>query len=532
MPPEKHSDKEILNLRPYFVNIASKRQKRILYLLLAIWAINLLLFLHWWFQPAHIITWPRYLLNTLLLLWLSFLPAYFFFFVVRMKRVNPSIPLNNSWRIAMVTTRAPSEPFEVVKETLEAMLRQKFPHDTWLADEDPDEEILAWCAAKGIKISCRKGITDYHRSDWPRRTRCKEGNLAYFYDTFGYDHYDIVVQMDPDHVPTDGYLEAMIRPFVNEEVGYVSAPSICDRNADNSWTARGRLFAEAIMHGPLQAGYNPSYSPLCIGSHYAVRTKALRAIGGLGPELAEDHSTTLMMQRGGWKGVHAIDAIAHGDGPPHLGACVVQEIQWSRSLMILLLTEMPHSWKRLSRGTKAQFLFSELWYPLFGSMLLIGTLLPVIAVLMGKPWVTVSYLEFLQHSLPVLFAMLAVFWYLRHMRLLRPNNVPLMSWETVLFQLFRWPWAVYGTIAGIISVIRGKVPGFRITPKGKYGYKALSWKILWPYVILILLSAIPGFITQADNPASGYLFFLIINALMYSILLLSMIIMNIYEQKN
>ncbi|MBP0651757.1 hypothetical protein J8J40_32320, partial [Mycobacterium tuberculosis] len=83
------------------------------------------------------------------------------------------------------------------------------------------------------------------------------------------------------------------------------APSICDRNAADSWSARGRLYAEASLHGALQCGYNNGWTPLCIGSHYAVRTKALRSIGGLGPELAEDHSTTLMMAAGGWRGVHA-----------------------------------------------------------------------------------------------------------------------------------------------------------------------------------------------------------------------------------
>ncbi len=39
---------------------------------------------------------------------------------------------------------------------------------------------------------------------------------------------------------------------------------------------------------------------MCIGSHYCVRTCALRDLGGLGPEIAEDHSTSLLMNAGGW----------------------------------------------------------------------------------------------------------------------------------------------------------------------------------------------------------------------------------------
>ena len=82
----------------------------------------------------------------------------------------------------------------------------------------------------GVLVSTRKGRADYHRATWPRRTRCKEGNLAYFYDHYGYERYDFVVQLDADHVPQKDYLRNMLRPFADPAVGYVSAPSICDRN--------------------------------------------------------------------------------------------------------------------------------------------------------------------------------------------------------------------------------------------------------------------------------------------------------------
>ena len=100
------------------------------------------------------------------------------------------------------------------------------------------------------KISTRKDQTDYHRTNWPRRTKCKEGNLAFFYDHYGYANYDFVVQLDADHVPTEGYLEEMLRGFADPKVGYVSAPSICDSNAKESWSARGRLYVEGLSTDP------------------------------------------------------------------------------------------------------------------------------------------------------------------------------------------------------------------------------------------------------------------------------------------
>jgi cellulose synthase/poly-beta-1,6-N-acetylglucosamine synthase-like glycosyltransferase len=303
----------------------------------ALWFAALVYFWTWWLRPEHHFSAFGTVFATWVLAWVTLIPAYFL--MVFACAVRPSGPLRlpTGSRVAMVVTKAPSEPFSVVAETLLAMLAQNVPHDTWLADEDPSFETLQWCRRYGVSVSTRKGRADYHRTTWPRRTRCKEGNLAFFYDHYGYERYDFVVQLDADHVPEPGYLREMLRPFADPGVGYVSAPSICDRNAAESWSARGRLHAEANFHGSLQAGYSGAFAPMCIGSHYAVRTAALKEIGGLGPELAEDHSTTLMMNAYDWRGVHALDAIAHGDGPRTFADLATQEFQWSRSVVMILL---------------------------------------------------------------------------------------------------------------------------------------------------------------------------------------------------
>src|SRR5690606_36107387 len=252
----------------------------------AVWLTAFVVCWVWWLHPNHYVSLPGLIYSSIALAWLSGLPFYYLTIIggARVPAANARIPDDS--RVAMVVTKAPSKPFEVVQETLRAMLAQPRPHDTWLADEDPSPETLAWCAENGVKVSTRKGRPDYHRQEWPRRTRCKEGNLAFFYDEYGYDNYDFVVQLDADHVPTPTYLDEMLKAFADPAVGYVSAPSICDKNAKESWSARARLYSDATTHGPLQAGYTGGWAPLCIGSHYAVRTKALKSIGGLGPDLA------------------------------------------------------------------------------------------------------------------------------------------------------------------------------------------------------------------------------------------------------
>ncbi|MDQ0323392.1 cellulose synthase/poly-beta-1,6-N-acetylglucosamine synthase-like glycosyltransferase [Pararhizobium capsulatum DSM 1112] len=468
-------------------------------------------------------------LVSLILAWVTLLPAYFIAIFYRAQQPNPLCELPAGRRVAMVVTKAPSEPFSIVALTLRAMLDQQFPHDTWLADEDPSPETLNWCKQNNVFVSTRKNRADYHRSAWPRRTRCKEGNLAFFYDQFGYDSYDFVVQLDADHVPEPGYLVEMLRPFADESVGYVSAPSICDRNASESWSARGRLYAEASMHGSLQAGYNNGLAPLCIGSHYAVRTVALREIGGLGPELAEDHSTTLIMNAHGWRGAHALEAIAHGDGPKTFADLVTQEFQWSRSLVTLLLQYSPVYVSRLPGKLKAQFLFSQLWYPLFAFLMALMFLMPVAALLRNENFVAVSYPDFLAHFAPLSIALLLLAYRWRATGSFRPFDAKILSWETMFFLFARWPWALAGCIAAVRDFITGSHVDFRITPKGSSEVDPLPLRVLVPYVLLAVASVLPVLLIEDATETRGFYIFAIFNAALYTLLLLIILVQHARE---
>ncbi len=509
--------------------LITPRQELVLRLLITVWFILFGSFCIWWFQSYHIISRSGILLTSLVLSFELLLPGYFFYFILRMKRVNSRLSLPPNWRVGMVVTKAPSDPWDMVEVTLKAMLAQSYPHDTWLADEDPTPETILWCQSHGVLISCRKGIEDYHRPNWPRRTKCKEGNLCYFYDTVGYQSYDFVAQLDADHVPTPGYLEVMLRPFLDPRVGYVAAPSICDANATESWAARSRLFAEATLHGALQSGYNQGWAPLCIGSHYAVRTQALWEIGGLGPELAEDHSTTLMMNAQDWQGVFQIEAIAHGDGPASFVDCMIQEFQWSRSLMKVCLEMTFRYWRNLKPHLRFQFLFAQLWYLLFGLSGIFGFFLPILALILDRPWVRVNYLVFLLYSLIVTLATLLPVLWLKHCRCLRPENALLLSWEVIFFTIARSPWILAGVIQGIFSWLFKKEFMFKVTPKGNHITRPLPLKFIMPYFFLGMVSTLAVLGLNRVSHAPGYYFLTLINAGFYITTLVAIIVLHLKE---
>ncbi|RUT34822.1 glycosyltransferase [Arsenicitalea aurantiaca] len=485
----------------------------------------------WWLQPEHFTDPWRYTANTIVLVWVTIVPFYYLLIVGRAKVPNRTIPVPQGLRVAMVVTKAPSEPFPVLRETLLAMLAQTYPHDTWLADEDPSPETLAWCAANGVFVSTRRGVADYHRATWPRRTRCKEGNLAYFYDHHGYERYDFVAQLDADHVPDPDYLVEILRPFADPRVGYVSAPSICDRNAATSWSARSRLYAEGVLHGPQQAGHSLSMAPLCFGSHYAVRTEALRAIGGLGPELAEDHSTTLMMNAHGWRGVHAIDAIAHGDGPATFADLATQEFQWSRSMMTLLLAHTPAFLGGLPGHLRGRFLFSQLFYPLFSLMLPLAIVLPILAIAFNVTMINAGFVAFLVHFLPLALLVLAIPMRWRANGWLRPVDARFVSWESNLFLVARWPWSLLGVLAAIRDRLTGTVAPFRVTPKGEAAEATLPLSVIAPTLTVSLICALPLFAFPNAEIAAGFYVFTALNAVLYGVATIAIIVCHLRENR-
>lgn len=467
-------------------------------------------------MPGHRVGWAGFVVNTVLLAYLAYLPGYFLFTANRLRHVDPALPVP-AVRVAFVVTRAPSEPWPVARGTLKAMLGQTFPgpYDVWLCDEAPTEEITAWCAGNGVHLSSRQGVAAYHRADWPRRTKCKEGNLAYFYDHWGYRDYDVVSQLDCDHVPSPTYLSEMVRPFGDPAIGYVAAPSVCDSNAPTSWAARGRLHREAAFHGPFMVGHHDNLAPACIGSHYAVRTAALQEIGGVGPELAEDFSTTFLLSSAGWQGAHAQDAEAHGEGPHTMAAMLTQEFQWSRSLMTLLYDTVPGHLRRLPLRQRVRFLFSLLHYPLLAVMTAGGLLMPAIAAVSGNVWVNIDYFEFLARWLPIPFWTLMVTLVLRRRGLLRPARAPIISWENWLYTLARWPFISLGVLAATRQKLRPRQVGFKVTPKERNGLERLPSRLVLPFVVFSLMLSVSSLVGERLGHHSGYVLLGIIGSAVY-----------------
>jgi len=494
------------------------------------WAVCLAGFWRWWLAPAHRTSTVGLAVNSAILFYLTSYPVFFVLAVNRLRTVSPSLTVPRL-RVAFAVTRAPSEPWDLAQSTLRAMKAQHYPddYDVWLCDEDPSPAILAWCVAHNVSVATRKAKQDYHRDSWPRRTRCKEGNLAYFYDHWGYRHYDVVVQLDCDHRPSPAYLTEMVRPFADPAVGYVAAPSVCDANAATSWAARGRLYREATFHGAFQLGHSDGWAPACIGSHYAVRTTALQDIGGLGPELAEDFSTSFLLNAVGWHGAFAVTAEAHGDGPNTFAAMLVQEFQWSRSLTTILLRLVPHNLPPLPWSLRLRFIYALFFYSLLVTSTLGGLVLALAAAVTGTPWVHVNYVAFLLHWWSISGWLVLITLFLRRRGLLRPPRARVISWETWLYTLARWPYIARGIGAALIHLASPHPATFKVTPKGAGELEPLPIRLMAPYLLISVASAGAALYGEARSDAVGYVFLCLLAALAYSVVSVAVPVLHATE---
>jgi hypothetical protein len=99
----------------------------------------------------------------------------------------------------------------------------------------------------------------------------------------------------------------------------------------------------------------------------------------------------------------------------------------------------------------------------------------------------------------------------------------------MLLQLARWPRPLLGTRAALRDWITGTTVDFRVTPKGSDSTGPLPFRVLAPYVVLTVASALPGLIITGVEQALGFYIFASINALIYGALLAVIVIRHAKE---
>ena len=148
-----------------------------------------------------------------------------------------------------------------------------------------------------------------------------------------------------------------------------------------------------------------------------------------------------------------LNAIAHGEGPPTFAALATQEFQWSRSLTIVLLRYTGRYFAALPIKLKFQFVFSQMWYPLFTLFMICTVVFPVIALFTRRVWVDISYPDYFLHAATLTGSIVALMLWIKSKKWFRPNDAKVLSWEGAMFIFARWPWSLLGCLAGAFDCL-------------------------------------------------------------------------------
>jgi cellulose synthase/poly-beta-1,6-N-acetylglucosamine synthase-like glycosyltransferase len=300
-------------------------------------------------------------------------------------------------RVAFLTTIVPSkEPLELVRETLQAARRVRYPGgiDVWLLDEGDDEAVRSMCRQLGVHHFSRRGVARWNQPSGPFKAGSKHGNYNAWVDAHG-DRYDVYASVDPDHRPTENYLERILGYFRDPDVAFAVGPQSY-ANCDNFVTAAAES-QQFPFHSIIQRAANRSSCAMLVGTNNAIRVSALRAIGGLRDSITEDLVTGFYFHTSRnpdtgrrWKSVYTPDVLAHGEGPDNWTDYFSQQSRWSRGTFQILGRDF---WRRVWRLGPGQLMHYALilnFYPSIAGAWVLGAINSLLYLVVGASGIHVA----------------------------------------------------------------------------------------------------------------------------------------------
>ena len=374
--------------------------------------------------------------------------------------------LTRNYSVDMLTTFCAGEPYDMVLDTLAAMVKVRYPHTTYLCDEANDPFLKQTCA--------ELGVVHVYRGE--NKTNAKAGNINYALDNVATG--EIAIILDPDHKPVPEFIDRVLPYFEQEKVGYVQCVQAY-KNRNESFIAKGAAQQTYHFYGPMMMSMNSYGTVQAIGANCTFRRAALDSIGGHAPGLSEDMHTAMRLHAQGWQSVYVPESLTRGLVPATLSGYYKQQLKWSRGTFDLLFRVLPQLMPRLTWRQIIHYLTIPLFF-LSGLIALIDIAVPILALTLAKsPWY-VELGELVQYSLPLLIMIILIRQYAQHWTLEEHEGGFHFMGGALLFG--SWWVTLTGFIYAIFNV---KVP-YIPTPKGD----ALNneWRITRPNLIAMALS--------------------------------------------
>jgi cellulose synthase (UDP-forming) len=479
------------------------------------WVLGVLLFLGvqsvvwlalWWFRAGHV--------NQLFLFILLSFATWFGVFrimvgwynVFHIDQPEPVTP-RRGLRVAIFTTSAPGEPYDMFVRTLEAARAISYPHTTYLLDDTRDPRMRA--------LAEEMGAVHLELLDVPG---AKAGKInAALQQT----SEELILVLDPDHIPFPNFLERVLGYFEDEEVGFVQVAQAYG-NAAESFVARAAAEQTYAFYGPIMQGMHGTGTAVAIGANCTFRRKALETIGGHGIGLAEDLVTSIRLHARGWQSVYVPEVLSRGLVPADLDSYLKQQLKWSRGVYEVLFREYPRAFRRLSCYQRISYFMIGSYY-LVGLTSLIFLLVPLIYLLTGAQPAVFLLSEYIEHAVPVGLFGTAVYYFAQRW-LCDPVRERGLHWRGTLLKIGSWSVYLKGLVLAILGIAVPYIPTAKVRRRARFGMLA---RLPLAILVISLLALIRTFYMQlyvvpesevliTTEVTLGMTAFTIINALLMS----------------
>ncbi|MFC4948928.1 glycosyltransferase family 2 protein [Pseudonocardia sp. GCM10023141] len=294
-------------------------------------------------------------------------------------------------RVALLTTIVASrEPIALVERTLHGMIRLTYRGrlDVWVLDEEDSPEVRAMARRLGVRHFTRRGRPEYNQPAGEFRAKTKAGN----HNAWRAEHeaaYDVVCQMDPDHVPFPCLLARTLGYFRDPDTAFVVGPQVYG-NVYDTFVSRGASVQQYVFSGVIERAGNGFGAPLLIGTNHLYRPAAWRQIGGYQDSITEDHLTgmrilgTVNPATGRpWRGVYTPDVLAIGEGPTTWTDYFNQQRRWAYGIWQIKVTSRLRRGIALAAPQRLLFGMVQFYYPSVALHLVLGSLATTAYLLIG-----------------------------------------------------------------------------------------------------------------------------------------------------
>ena len=440
-----------------------RKEKITLRIVILLGILSIVYFFYWFLNPGFIQNQFLYWILIISLAYNFFKTSYLWYHYWDIS--IPEKPKGSqTFTVDVFTTYFPGEPYEMVKETLLAIQKIKYPHTTYLCDEANDSQLIKFCQENNITHVTRNNRID-----------AKAGNIN---NALLQAKGDLCLILDPDHVPFNNFLDEVVPYFEDETIGFVQSVQAY-YNITESAVSKGAAEQTFHFYGPMMMSMNSYGTVNALGANCVFRRKALDSIGGHAAGLCEDMHTAMKLYAKGWKSVYVPKVLEKGLTPASLSAYYKQQLKWSRGTLELLVAVYPTLFRKFSLRQKLHYGILPFHY-LSGIIYLINFLIPIISLVSATtPWKG-NILEFGLMLIPVFICNLGIRLYVQKWVMYKSERG--LHLTGGLLQICTW-W-IY--IIGLFyTLIRKKVP---YLPTPKEDKERTSWKILMPNLIVGIFS--------------------------------------------